>query len=100
MRLYLSGFLFLVATSTFAQSLIPYKDATVPIEVRVKDLLARMTPAEKFWQLFMCPGDLSVIDDTTTSHGIFGLQVSASSQGGGGQMLNYNTTQGAKLLAQ
>ncbi|HEY6059893.1 MAG TPA: glycoside hydrolase family 3 N-terminal domain-containing protein [Gemmatimonadales bacterium] len=36
-----------------------------------------MTPEEKFWQLFMIPGDL---DDRTNdfSHGIFGLQVPSS----------------------
>jgi beta-glucosidase len=37
----------------------PYKDPSQPTEVRVKDLLSRMTPDEKFWQLFMIPGDLS-----------------------------------------
>ena len=41
---------------------------------RAQALLRRMTPEEKFWQLFMIPGDL---DDPTHdySHGIFGLQV-------------------------
>jgi beta-glucosidase len=51
-----------------------YRDVHVPIEDRVRDLLHRMTPEEKFWQLFMIPGDL---DDPRNdySHGIFGLQV-------------------------
>ena len=40
----------------------PYRDATLPIEARVRDLLARMTLEEKFWQLFMIPGSL---DDST-----------------------------------
>lgn len=43
---------------------------------RAADLLARMTREEKFWQLFMIPGDLD-----SASHdyarGIFGLQVGA-----------------------
>jgi beta-glucosidase len=52
----------------------PYRDPALPVESRVRDLLARMTLEEKFWQLFMIPGDL----DTPTndySHGIFGLQI-------------------------
>ncbi|HWA40391.1 MAG TPA: hypothetical protein VG712_02205, partial [Gemmatimonadales bacterium] len=52
----------------------PYKDRTLPIERRVQDLLSRMTPEEKFWQLYMTPGDR---DDAAHdwSHGVFGLQV-------------------------
>ena len=52
-----------------------YRDATLPVEARVQDLLARMTPEEKFWQLYMTPGDL---DDPAHdySHGVYGLQVS------------------------
>ena len=51
-----------------------YRDATLPVETRVQDLLARMTPEEKFWQLYMTPGDL---DDPAHdySHGVYGLQV-------------------------
>jgi beta-glucosidase len=53
-----------------------YRDATLPIEARVKDLLGRMTLEEKFWQLFMIPGSL---DDPAHdySNGIFGLQIRA-----------------------
>ena len=36
----------------------PYRDRTLPIDARVKDLLGRMTLEEKFWQLFMIPGSL------------------------------------------
>lgn len=51
-----------------------YKQAGAPIDQRVEDLLARMTLEEKFWQLFMIPGDL---DDPANdySKGIFGLQI-------------------------
>jgi beta-glucosidase len=54
-----------------------YKDASVPVDARVRDLLDRMTLEEKFWQLFMIPGDL---DDTSHdySHGVFGLQISGA----------------------
>jgi beta-glucosidase len=52
-----------------------YKDAAAKVEDRVADLLGRMTLEEKFWQLYMIPGDL---DDPANdySHGVFGLQIS------------------------
>ncbi|HEY8062080.1 MAG TPA: glycoside hydrolase family 3 N-terminal domain-containing protein, partial [Gemmatimonadales bacterium] len=55
----------------------PYRDSRAPLEARIRDLLGRMTIEEKFWQLFMIPGDL---DDPRNdySHGIFGLQVTPS----------------------
>jgi len=54
----------------------PYRSAALPIDERVRDLIGRMTLDEKFWQLFMIPGDL---DDSTHdySKGVFGLQISA-----------------------
>ena len=94
--------LFLVAlTNINAQNNFPYKNPSLPVEERVKDLLQRMTPEEKFWQLFMIPGDLDKADSTQYKDGIFGLQVSASSKGdAGGQMLNYNTSENGLLLAR
>ena len=50
----------------------PYKDPKLPVEVRVKDLLSRMTPEEKFWQMFMIPGDLSHAKEKYNT-GIFGF---------------------------
>ena len=57
------------------QATPPYRDARLSVPERVRDLLGRMTLEEKFWQLFMIPGDL---DDPSHdySHGIFGLQIS------------------------
>ncbi|MCZ4245560.1 glycoside hydrolase family 3 C-terminal domain-containing protein [Pedobacter punctiformis] len=79
-----------------------YKNPKANIEDRVNDLLSRMTPEEKFWQLFMIPGDLDGVDKSRYKNGIFGLQVSAVSQGGGGanQMLSYNTQENAYTLAK
>ena len=67
--------------ATAAPQTPPYRDASLPVDVRVQDLLGRMTLEEKFWQLFMIPGDL---DDPANdySHGIFGLQISAAPGGG------------------
>ena len=55
----------------------PYRDPRLPVADRVRDLLGRMTLEEKFWQLFMIPGDL---DDPANDypHGIFGLQISTA----------------------
>ena len=54
----------------------PYRDRSLSIDARVRDLLGRMTLEEKFWQLFMIPGDL---DDPSNdySNGVFGLQISS-----------------------
>lgn len=78
-----------------------YKDARLPIDTRVKDLLTRMTPEEKFWQLFMIPGDLDKATPDQYRHGLFGFQVSAAAQGdAGGQLLSYGTKENALTLAQ
>lgn len=59
----------LIATETFGgirqhkQPLPKYKDATVPIEERVEDLLSRMTLKEKIGQL-MCPLGWHMYDKT------------------------------------
>jgi beta-glucosidase len=59
-----------------AQTPALYRDARLPVADRVRDLLGRMTLEEKFWQLFMIPGDL---DDSTHdySNGAFGLQINS-----------------------
>lgn len=79
-----------------------YKDPKQPVEVRVQDLLKRMTPEEKFWQCFMIPGDLDNVPENQYKHGIFGFQVSAGNQGNGaaGQLLKYNANEDAERLAK
>ncbi|OFY13917.1 MAG: beta-1,3-glucosyltransferase [Bacteroidetes bacterium GWE2_42_24] len=59
--------------------LLPYKNPKLSIEERVDDLLLRMTPEEKFWQLFMIPGDLDEGKERF-KNGIFGLQISTQSK--------------------
>lgn len=56
----------------------PYRDATLPVAARVRDLLGRMTVEEKFWQVYMSPGSL---DNPAHdySHGAFGLQIEVDS---------------------
>ncbi|MBS4059718.1 MAG: glycoside hydrolase family 3 C-terminal domain-containing protein [Bacteroidetes bacterium] len=88
-------FISLLLTNTFsgvmAQS---YKNTSLPVEERVRDLLSRMTPEEKFWQLFMIPGDLGDDKEKYLS-GIFGFQVNTVGQEAGatGQMLQHNEGQ-------
>ena len=58
-----------------------YRDDGVPLEIRVQDLLARMTPQEKFWQLFMLAGGLDG-DLNRYEHGAFGFQVGLGDEDG------------------
>src|SRR6478609_7181134 len=58
----------------------PYKDRTLPLETRVQDLLPRMTPEEKFWQLYMTPGDIAEAG-TDWSHGAYGIQMPSAKAG-------------------
>jgi len=78
-----------------------YKDPNVAVDARVEDLLERMTMEEKFFQLFMIPGDLK-IGKEQLQHGIFGLQTSATARNSGeaGQMLAYHTAGSARLTAE
>ncbi len=65
-----------------------YKNPNLPVERRVDDLLKRMTIEEKFWQLFMIPGDLSDGKERYR-YGIFGFNASSgSSQNAAGQILD------------
>ena len=94
-------FLLLAHIISFAQIIPPYKNPNLSINERVKDLLNRMTPEEKFWQMFMISGDLDNADSLQYKNGIFGFQVSAASKGdAGGQMLNYSTNESALVLAK
>lgn len=73
-----------------AQQAWPYKNASLPIEERVKDLLSRMTAEEKFRQLFMVAGDLGDQPEQFKT-GLFGFQVNATGQveNAANQMLQY-----------
>ncbi len=81
---------------------MPYKNSKLSIGLRVKDLISRMTAEEKFWQLFMIPGDVTEQNKQQFKQGIFGLQVSAAAQGSGNaqQMLTYNTSEDGLSLAK
>jgi len=80
---------------------LKYKNPETPIAERVDDLLSRMTLEEKFWQLFMIPGDLSDGKEKY-KHGIFGFQVSTKgkSENEAEQLLDYKGGGTAKKTAE
>ncbi len=90
----------LIFQSAFCQPILPYKNPTLPVDERVLDLLARMSAEDKFWQLFMIPGDLTDGKEKY-KNGIFGFQVSAKGNAdAAGQMLNYSAASNAKETAK
>ena len=96
----LSIVLLAIPSVTYSQKKLPYQDPALSAEARTKDLLGRMTPDEKFWQLFMIPGDLSLGKQNLKS-GIFGLEVDArgETKDAAGQMLTYGGKEDAGLYA-
>ena len=93
-------FLFICCQISLSQTRPLYRDKLQPIEKRVQDLLSRMTAEEKFWQLFMIPGDLDNAKPDQYKSGLFGFQVSAAAKGDAtGQMMNYGTDENAEALA-
>ena len=78
-----------------------YHDSSLPIDQRVNDLLSKMTIEEKFWQLFMIPGDLS-IGKENLKNGIFGFQVATVGNSGDAnqQLLSYGSSGPAKEVAE
>ncbi|MBT3208694.1 MAG: beta-glucosidase [Bacteroidetes bacterium] len=69
----------LIVFSCKQEDKLNYKNANIPIEERVNDLLSRMTIEEKFGQVFMVPCDLSDGKEKYKD-GIFGFQMNTASQ--------------------
>lgn len=92
--------IFMCTIHTNGQTIPPYKNSKLPVQQRVEDLLSRMTPEEKFWQLFMIPGDLDNAKPNQYHHGIFGLQVSASAVNAdvAQQMMQYGKKESVSAL--
>ncbi|CAM4153557.1 glycoside hydrolase family 3 protein [Zobellia nedashkovskayae] len=76
-----------------------YKNPDAPIEDRVNDLLSKMTLEEKFWQMFMIPGDLSDGKEKY-KHGIFGFQVSSKGKNDNAaeQLMDYGPSGSAEEM--
>ena len=94
-------FIFPLKDTTAQDKDLPYQNPDMPVEERVDDLLNRMTLKEKFWQMFMIPGDLSNGKEKY-KHGIFGFQVAAVGEQSeaAGQMLDYGPSGTAKQAAE
>jgi beta-glucosidase len=92
--------LFALVLGTTLHAQLPYQDHSLPIATRVQDLLARMTPEEKFRQLFMVVGEVGN-DSARYRNGIFGLQLDrgTSAQSATQQLIGgAQGTAGAQLL--
>ncbi|KQC31664.1 beta-1,3-glucosyltransferase [Flagellimonas eckloniae] len=78
-----------------------YKNPKLSVQERVDDLMGRMTLEEKFWQMFMIPGDLSIGKDKL-KHGIFGFQISSKGKNDNAaeQIMDYGSTGSAEQMAQ
>jgi beta-glucosidase len=71
----------LSARAAGAQTSPAYRDSSRSVAARVRDLLSRMTLEEKFWQLYMTPGNReNPVHDW--SHGVFGLQIRLPDESG------------------
>ncbi len=83
-----------------SQNLPVYKDPSQSVDRRVADLLSRMTAEEKFRQLFMIPGDLT-IGEEKLKEGIFGLCVGSHglTTDAAGQMIHQTGGAHARLSA-
>lgn len=93
--------LLIFCSFTSAKEVPPYKNPSLSVEERVEDLLKRMTIEEKFWQIYMMPGDLD-LGKERYANGIFGLQVSTVGAANPElkQLLQYNPKLTAKEMAK
>ncbi|MBI9065553.1 MAG: glycoside hydrolase family 3 protein, partial [Marinilabiliaceae bacterium] len=102
-RTILTWLLLVLITSTTqgARKKWPYQNPELTVEQRVDDLLSRMTLEEKFWQMFMIPGDLSDGKENY-KNGIFGFQVAAKGRQAEAteQMLDYGPSGAAREVAE
>lgn len=96
-----AGLFVALTFSAYGQNALPYQKPDLPIEERVEDLLGRMTLEEKFWQMFMIPGDLSDGKERYKS-GIFGFQVATKGKqsAAAGQLLEYGPSGPAEEVAE
>lgn len=95
------GVLVLGSLSLSGAKKFPYQNADLPVEERVNDLLGRMTLEEKFWQMFMIPGDLSDGKEKYR-HGIFGFQVASKGKqaNAAGQLMDYGPSGSAREMTE
>ncbi|MFN6085003.1 MAG: glycoside hydrolase family 3 N-terminal domain-containing protein [Fluviicola sp.] len=93
--IFLLGF---ISLNVVAQDNLKYKNPNLPIQVRVNDLLSRMTPEEKFRQLFMVAGELGK-DSMQFYDGLFGFQINTLqlNTSTANQLMTYSAGPSAKI---
>lgn len=86
-----------MALGLYAQAQL-YKDANASTEARVQDLIKRMTPEEKFWQLFMLAEEWQK-DKSRYKDGAFGFEGGVSLNDGNtaGQMIKNSASTAAEM---
>ncbi len=94
-------FLLLLLWFMADSQVLPYKNPKLSVDERVEDLLQRMTLKEKFWQVFMIPGDLDEGKEKY-KEGIFGFQTYAKGKGtdASGQLLSYGSSGSPRETAE
>jgi beta-glucosidase len=97
MRYFLALVVVLFYTVLTAQE-IPYKNPNLSFDLRVNDLISRMTAEEKFRQLFMVAGELGN-DSLQFKEGLFGFQINTVSDTlkSNNQMMQYAAGPNAQL---
>lgn len=87
----------LITISCNQEDKLTYKNPIASVDERVEDLLSRMTLEEKFWQLWMTGGDLS-IGKNKYKHSICGMNLRSQRKGkdAADQILDYKTIDSAE----
>lgn len=87
-----------ISLNGFAQETPTYKNPNAPIDLRVEDLRGRMTPEEKFRQLFMVAGELGN-DSLLFQDGLFGFQINTLPLNASttNQLMQYSAGSSAKI---
>lgn len=79
MKKFITQVVLFTSINVFSQQGMPYKNPGLSPEERAMDLVQRMTAEEKFWQLFMIPGEISPGDEDKFRNGVFGFQTKSPS---------------------
>ena len=95
----LVGWMVFAAFKGNAQDTPPYKNPAMPLEARVNDLIIRMTPEEKFWQLFMLAESWELPKERYKD-GIFGFEGGVSEGNGDGKLIAVDRGGSAPGLVQ
>jgi beta-glucosidase len=86
-----------IQPDTTSFQLTAYKNSNLDTEVRIRDLMSRMNPEEKFWQLFMVAESWDVPKERY-SQGAFGFEGGVAEGKVGDQLISIEAAGGATAL--